>query len=93
MDPESFRPWFRVGKIRIRDKHPGSATLHKRGHKNVGKLNGVGKYRTCEGWGSGEHVVGENTEAPPVHLLPMPAVPKNNKKHIKEMVCTSVCQV
>ncbi len=26
-DPESFWPWIRDGKIRIRDKHPGSATL------------------------------------------------------------------
>jgi hypothetical protein len=26
-DPESFGPWIRDGKIRIRDKHPGSATL------------------------------------------------------------------
>jgi hypothetical protein len=26
-DPESVRPWIRDGKIRIRDKLPGSATL------------------------------------------------------------------
>ena len=26
-DSESFRPWIRDGKIRIRDKHLGSATL------------------------------------------------------------------
>ena len=26
-DPEPFSPWIRDGKIRIRDKHPGSATL------------------------------------------------------------------
>ncbi len=28
-DPESFWPWIRDGKIRIRDKHPGSATVIK----------------------------------------------------------------
>jgi hypothetical protein len=29
-DPDSFRPWIRDpdGKIRIRDKHPGFATLN-----------------------------------------------------------------
>jgi hypothetical protein len=26
-DPESFLSWIRDGKIRIRDKHPGSSTL------------------------------------------------------------------
>ncbi len=28
-DPESIWPWIRDGKIRIRDNHPGSATLDK----------------------------------------------------------------
>jgi hypothetical protein len=27
-DPESFWPWIRDGKIQIRDKHTGSATLN-----------------------------------------------------------------
>jgi hypothetical protein len=29
-DPESFWPWIQNGKIRIRDKHPGSATMFHR---------------------------------------------------------------
>jgi hypothetical protein len=27
VDPRSFRPWIRYGKIRIRDKHPTPAAL------------------------------------------------------------------
>jgi hypothetical protein len=39
--------------------------------------SGDGTVGTCEGWRASEHVMGENAEAPPVHLLPMPAVGKN----------------
>ncbi len=30
VDPGSFRPWIRDGKIWIRDKHPGFATLERK---------------------------------------------------------------
>ncbi len=32
-DPESFRLWIRDRKIRVRDKHPGSATLGCEGYR------------------------------------------------------------
>ncbi len=43
-DPEIFWPWIRDGKIRIRDKHPGSATLPINLFANLG-LNMVVKIR------------------------------------------------
>ncbi len=42
-DPESFWPWIPDGKIRIRDKHPGSATLLPR-FRNVISLKKIQAY-------------------------------------------------
>ncbi len=50
-DPGSFRPWIRDENIRIRDKHPGSATLHVQYHVKSYLLccaqTRVGPYRRC----------------------------------------------
>jgi hypothetical protein len=56
-DPESFDPGFWMVKIRIRDKHPGSATLDVSREKWVTKSDGwvgfslrdEGQYREIDG--------------------------------------------
>jgi hypothetical protein len=48
-DPESFQPWIWDGNIRIRDKHPGSATLGCEGYRILYKCTCLdGKWGALE---------------------------------------------
>ena len=59
---------------------PTESVMFVRIRKNgSGDVDQYERYRsrTCKWRGPGKHVVGEDAEAPPVHLLPMPAVDKH----------------